>query len=120
MWEGINRRRFPRANYNCVIKVKTKGERPYLIKTHTENIGMGGICVVLREDVTLFKGVELEILLQNGNPSVTCDGTVVWVVKRSDPKDKNNIAFDTGIEFINIKEFDKKRIGAIVEKILLS
>ncbi len=120
MWEGIDRRRFPRANYKCIIRVKTGVESTQTIETHTENIGIGGICVVLKEDITLFKNVALEIVLQNGDSPAVCNGAVVWVVKKTDPKDKNAVTYDTGIEFVNIKEADKKRIASIVEKILPS
>jgi hypothetical protein len=120
MWNGINRRRFPRASYKCTITIKSGGEIPRIITTITENIGMGGICVVLKESLGLFKTVELEILLENGGPPLRCNGSVVWVVKKTDPRNKDVITYDTGIEFINIREAERNRIGNIVEKILSS
>jgi len=117
MWNGINRRRFPRAKYQCVITIKKSGEITKIYTTYTENIGMGGICVILKESISLFKRVELEILLKNGNPPVRCEGSVVWVVKRSE---EDTITFDIGIEFINIKAVDRDRVEKVVEKILSS
>jgi hypothetical protein len=120
MWNGINRRRFPRASYKCIITIKSIGEIPKIITTRTENIGMGGICVVLRDYLDLFKKVELEVLLENGAGPIRCNGSVVWVVKKTDPVNKNEISYDTGIEFVDIKQADKTRLGNIVEKILTS
>ncbi|MBL7069472.1 MAG: PilZ domain-containing protein [Candidatus Omnitrophica bacterium] len=118
MWEGINRRRFPRANYKCIISIKSKGSMPKLITAHTENLGMGGICVLLGESFNIFSNVELELILDDSSSPIRCGGSIVWVVKKTDPADKNAISYDTGIEFISIKEADRARIGQIVEKIL--
>jgi len=120
MWDDINRRRFPRADYQCIITIKSKGEIPKIITTHTENIGLGGICVILKEDFNLFRNVELEILLEDSSQPLRCSGSVVWVVKKSDPANKRAITFDTGIEFLNIKEVDKVRIEKIVDQIMSS
>lgn len=118
MWDGINRRKFPRANYNCTITIKSLGEIPKIISTKTENIGMGGICVVLKNNVDLFKNVDLELLLEDGGSPIRCRGSIVWVVKKGDAKEKKIIRFDTGIEFTDIKDADRKRIGVIVDRIL--
>ena len=117
MWNGINRRKFPRVHYQCTIGIHKEGE-PKTIATKTENIGEGGICVLLEEDLGLFKGVNLELELEDSpGPNIRCSGTVVWVVKRRDPKDKNILFFDTGIEFVDIDEPGRERIAKIVEKL---
>lgn len=120
MWNGMNRRRFPRADYKCTITIKSSGEVPKIITTRTENIGMGGICVLLKEGLGLFKDVELEILLEDKGSPIRCNGSTVWVVKKSDIGNKVKHVYDTGIEFINIHEADKNRIGRIVDKLLSS
>jgi len=120
MWEGINRRRFPRANYKCIISIKSKGNMPKLITTRTENLGMGGICVVLEQSFNIFSNVELELILDDSSAPIRCAGSIVWVVKKTNPADNNAVSYDTGVEFINIKEADRARIGQIVEKILES
>ena len=118
MWNGINRRKFPRATYKCLITIK-KRLTSKTISTHTENIGAGGICVLLKEDLGLFQGTDLEIMLDdNIGAPVKCGGTVVWVVKKSEPKQKSSYFFDTGIEFIDIRPEDRDRITAIVDSLL--
>lgn len=115
MWNGINRRKFPRANYPCIISVKRKGS-PDTISTQTENIGLGGICVMLPKDLGIFSPVEIRLDLLDSHPVIESDGTVAWVVKKTE--DKKNIMFDTGLEFTNLKRKDEDRIYNIVEKVL--
>lgn len=116
MWDGINRRKFPRIHYKCLIYIK-KANSTKTISTHTENVGAGGICVILNEDLGLFQGVSLELALENGTPSnITCSGTIVWVIKKHPVKEKDAIQYDTGIEFVDINKEGENRILKIVEK----
>ena len=117
MWNGIDRRKFPRAVYKCLITIKRRLTSK-TISTQTENIGAGGICVLIKEDLGLFQGVDLEVYLEDGNASVRCGGTVVWVVKKASPRSKGGLLFDTGIEFIDIRPGDQDRISMIVESLL--
>jgi hypothetical protein len=116
-WEGVNRRGFPRVNYPCVVKIRRKGSAE-AFHTKTENIGCGGVCVILPKNIGLFSPAEMEVDLENGQGRIVCDGTVVWVVRRSEiNKDSPNF-FDTGIEFVNLKEEDSARIDKIVKECL--
>src|SRR3989338_3882534 len=112
MWNGINRRKFPRANYKCLIAIK-KRLTSKSIATQTENIGAGGICVIIKDDLGLFQGVDLELYLDEARPPIKCGGTVVWVVKKSDPKHKGTYSYDTGIEFIDIRPEDREKVSEI-------
>ena len=113
MWGGINRRKFPRANYPCVLTVKRKDQQDVL-STQTENIGLGGICVILPRDLGIFAPVEIHLDLLDGQPSIECDGTVAWVIVSKG--DKKSESFDTGLEFTNLTRKDAIRISSIVEK----
>ena len=117
MWNGINRRRFPRANYKCLITIK-KRLTSKTISTETENIGAGGICVIIKEDLGLFQGVDVELNLNDTHPPIRCGGTVVWVVKKGEPSKKGSYLYDTGIEFIDMRPEDRERISEVVEEIL--
>ena len=117
MWNGINRRKFPRANYKCLITIR-KRLTSKTISTQTENIGAGGICVIIKEDLGLFQGVDLELFLEEIRPPIKCGGTVVWVVKKSEPKRKGSHLYDTGIEFIDARPEDRDKISEAVEEIL--
>lgn len=117
MWNGINRRKFPRANYECNITIK-KRLNEKCIATRTENIGAGGICVLINDDLGLFQGVDVELRIDDGVDPIKSGGTIVWVVKKVDPDHKEKFIFDTGIEFIDIRPEDRDRISAVVEDIL--
>ena len=119
MWNGINRRKFPRANYKCLITIKRRLTAK-TIATQTENIGAGGICVIIKEDLGLFQGVDLELHLEDNRPPVKCGGTIVWVVKKSETGKKGAYLYDTGIEFIDLRPEDRERVSEVVEEILKS
>jgi len=114
MWGGINRRKFPRAEYPCKITVKRK-DHPDSLTAQTENIGIGGICAMLPKDLGIFAPVEIQLDLLDKKPAMECDGAIVWVVGKKQAK---SATFDTGVEFTNLKRSDADRINAIVDKIL--
>ncbi len=116
MWDGIDRRKFPRIHCRCLLHIK-KADSTKTISVYTENIGAGGVCVVLNEDLGLFQGVNLEITLENGiHTNIKCSGTVVWVVKKRLIKEKGAMQYDTGIEFVGINKDAGNRISEIIEK----
>lgn len=117
MWQGVDKRRFPRANYPCKIIIMKKGETEK-ISTHTENIGVGGVCVIVNKDLDRFSEVELILILDDSYPPIDCEARIIWTVKRFTPDKQMVSKIDTGIEFINLKEEDRIRIEKIVKKTL--
>ena len=53
-WDGLDRRKFPRVNYPCLVVLRNNDsmEKEDLL-THTENVGMGGICVTLKKNLKI-------------------------------------------------------------------
>jgi len=117
MWGGMDRRKFPRANYPCLVIIRKDHDSPDAMLTHTENVGIGGICVILKKGLELFTPVELEIDLMDTQSHIKCEGKVVWVVRRKETEEKKPSFFDTGVEFVRIKEEDRKRVVYIVERL---
>ena len=113
MWSGIDKRCFPRANFECHVVVRRK-DHPESFSTRTENIGVGGICVILDKGLELFTEVIVEVAFPDNQSPLINDGKIVWVVKEA----VSNKRFDTGIEFINLPEEQQKRIERIVENVL--
>ncbi|MFH1678571.1 MAG: PilZ domain-containing protein [Candidatus Omnitrophota bacterium] len=110
MWQGINKRQFPRANYPCKVVILRKNMKE-TFSTHTENIGEGGVCVFLPEELPKFCCVEVLIYLKDeGNP-LQCDGRIVWSIKK-------NGVFDIGIEFMDLAEYDRVRVKRVVQECL--
>lgn len=117
IWEGINQRKFPRVQYRCLIRVSRGGQKE-LIDTFTENIGAGGICVVLEKEFKLFEDVGLEIFLGDEDTPILCKGTVVWVVKRHPASGAEAVKYDTGVEFKDMSDGDKECVSRLVRKLL--
>ena len=69
-WDGLDRRRFPRVNYPCLVVIE--GETEERILAHTENVGIGGVCVILKQDVKLFTSVEVELDLLDMKEHIKC------------------------------------------------
>ena len=88
------------------------------ISTQTENIGAGGICVIIKDDLGLFQGVDVELYLDETRPPIKSGGPIVWVVKKPDPKPKSAYSHVTGVGFIDIRPEDRDKISEIVEEIL--
>ena len=113
MWQGIDQRRFPRASYKCVVTLSQQGQSA-TVDTVTENVGLGGIAVLLDRSFDIFSAVDLEVSLDDGKPPLRVQGTVVWVVRRRDVK--KGPSFDTGIKFSDLPAEDRARIEAVIDK----
>ncbi len=107
---SINRRRFPRADYPCKVVV-LRSDLKHVFSTHTENIGAGGICVVLSKALPQSCPVEILLYLKDGGVPIECNGRIAWALRRGGN-------FDTGIEFIDIQEPDRSRIENVVQECL--
>lgn len=113
MWQGMDQRRFPRGRYKCVVMVK-QADSATPLSAMTENIGLGGICVLMENGLDIFSPVELEISLEDGQPPLRAAGTVVWVVRRRELRKGPN--FDTGVEFNDLSAEQRNRIQSIIDK----
>lgn len=110
----MERRKFPRASFPCKIIV----EAPLrLMTSYTQNIGEGGVRVILEEKLEVYEPVSLELFFSREN-SVKCKGRIVWVVEKFNPIENTAVTFDTGVEFTNIGEGELRYIQKIVRAIL--
>ena len=114
----MNRRKFPRANYPCLLIIRRDHVAPEAILTHTENIGVGGVGVIVKRELRLFAPLELEVDLLDMQSHVKCNGKVVWSVKRKESVEVKPSFYDVGIEFIDLSEKDRKRVEFIVSRLL--
>jgi len=122
-WEGLNRRQFPRINYPCLIVIrngnnKDEDEKNDTILTHTDNIGIGGVCITLKQNIKMFSIVMLELDLLDLGDHICCNGKVVWNVPRENETKKGPQFFDVGIEFVDIKEKDQAQLKSVVERLV--
>ncbi len=114
-WDGLNRRKFPRINFPCLVIIREPDALPDAILTHTENVGIGGICVLIKKNLKIYTKVDLEIDLLDLSDHVHCRGKVVWTVRRKEHDSNKPFFFDIGIEFIDLKEEDAERLSRLIE-----
>jgi hypothetical protein len=102
MWDGFNKRKFPRINVQCEITIHPESSKPP-ISTVTENLGVGGVCVILDESVDRFSNCKLRLNLAPHIPTLECSGRIVWIVPTRESKSRKS-RYDTGIEFADMDQ----------------
>ena len=111
----IEKREFPRVNVSCKIST-VFGERLLVFNSHTENIGAGGINVIIEEKLAYSTVVDLKLFLLDREKPLKCKGRIVWVNEMK-PTEINPRLFDTGIQFIEISNSDQEEIKKLVNTI---
>lgn len=116
-WDGLDRRKFPRVKYPCLVILKDAEDNKEILLNHTENIGIGGICVILKKNVKMFSTVEIELDLLDMGENIKCQGKVVWNVQRRDDAKKKPLFYDVGIEFKDITDKERERVEQVITKL---
>ena len=113
-WDGLDRRRFPRVIYPCLVIIRNNQEEKDVILTHTENVGIGGVCVIFKKNVKILTPAELELDLLDMGQHIKCKGRVVWNIQRKGDQKKKPLFYDLGIEFDNLDKKEHERLQEIV------
>lgn len=117
-WQGLNKRQFPRMNYPCLIVIRNGDEdKNDTVLTHTDNVGVGGVCVALKQSVKIFSVLEIELDLLDLGDHIRCKGKVAWNIEKESGDKKNPKIFDVGIEFIDIEEEDRSRLQEVIDRL---
>jgi len=116
-WDGLNRRKFPRVNYPCLVTVKGDNKDSNIL-THTENVGAGGVCIIIKQSLKMFSTVDVELDLLDMQEHIKCAGKVVWNVKRKSSAQKKPSFYDIGVEFVDIKPNDKKHLDEAINRLV--
>lgn len=112
---GSEKRRFPRAAFPCKILISLPQE--HTLVTHTENLGFGGVKVIVEEDLKVSSSVGLEVFI-GFSKSINCKGKIVWALEVKNPLSKDIILHEIGIEFIDLSDVDKDKICQLMESII--
>lgn len=110
---GSERRTAPRAMFPCRIMISSPVR---LLVSHTENISVGGIRVMLEERLSPFTMVGIELYFDKNKP-IKCKGKIAWVKEITNPVERAANMFDTGIKFVDLSEFDKLYIKKLVSSV---
>ncbi|MFH1799787.1 MAG: PilZ domain-containing protein [Candidatus Omnitrophota bacterium] len=112
LWDGFNKRKFTRLHLTCEVAIQPVGKQKAYTAS-TEDVGMGGVSVMLPEPLERFGRCKISLELKDGEPPIQCTGRSVWVIPSQDRKSaKKN--FDTGFEFLDLDEFSRKRLKAFI------
>ena len=120
-WKGLNKRQFPRIKYPCLIVIRNgsdDNDKNNTVLTHTDNVGVGGVCVALKQAVKMFSEVEIELDLLDLGDHINCKGKVVWNVESEESGVTSSRLFDVGIEFIDIRDEDQLRLRKVIERLV--
>lgn len=109
--DGVERRKSVRVKFPCKIFLYTPENR--IISTHTENISVSGMRIIIEEELPVSSVLDLEIIL-NDEP-IACKGEVVWVVKKKSRCQQGVFYFDMGIHFSEIRDADQEKIKNLIE-----
>lgn len=112
-WEGFDRRKFPRIEYPCLIRLGSSTESQALL-AHTENIGEGGVCLIIKQSLPMFSVIDVELDLMDGYENLTAKGKVVWSVRRKALETVKPLFYDIGIEFVDLNEQQRTRLKDLV------
>jgi len=119
IWDGFNKRKFPRLNLQCEIEIQTEVKPDASIHAVTENVGIGGVCVVVDKSLERFSRCHLRLELDAQSPMIECHGKVVWAVPTRDIHSHKTL-YDTNIEFLDIpsesRDLLKNRLEDMVKK----
>ena len=117
-WQGLNKRQFPRINYPCLIVIRNGDEdKNDIVLAHTDNVGVGGVCVALKQSVKIFSVLEIELDLLDLGDHIRCKGKVAWNIEKESCDKKNPKIFDVGIEFIDIADEDQSRLQEVIDRL---
>lgn len=112
----IEKRKFPRADIICKIST-VYAERLLVFEAHTENIGEGGIRVILSQRLNVPTVVELDLFFSENEAPIRCKGEVVWA-NEIKPEGVNPRLYDTGIKFTETIEQNKGFIHQLVRSLV--
>ncbi len=107
------RRKFCRLNFICKVTA-VFGERVLVFNSHTEDLGEGGVRVVLEEKLHVSTQVEVSLFLTDKEVPVNCMGEVTWV-REILPVNLGPRFFHTGIKFLDITGSDQEIIKRTLE-----
>jgi len=114
MWTGINKRKFPR--YNIAIELNIAIDRKIrYIASHTENLGVGGLCFLFDKHIDPFHEISLKLPIDDGKLPIECNGRVTWAVEKH-TLGATEKQFDIGVEFLDLSSEDRRRIEKLLQQ----
>jgi c-di-GMP-binding flagellar brake protein YcgR len=108
------RRQFVRLNVLTDVSYAKRLPSEVAKLSLSKNIGAGGICLIVYEEMRESEILDLKIYLPEGLSPVSAVGKIVWVKEFVVGDDLKGKRYDVGIEFIKIDKEDLKKIQKYV------
>ena len=89
-----NRRKYPRVNYPCQLTLWLADGSNETILANTSNIGIGGLCVHLNQDIVVGTKLDIQLNFANTTTPFKCSGTVVRCNKERERYYNLGVQFD--------------------------
>ena len=113
MWDGFNHRKFPRINLRCEIQIQPDTLTKSIL-TVTQNVGAGGVRVILDRPLQRFSKCRIRLHLKEKTSPIDCSGKIVWTVPTREMKSTKK-KFDTGIEFLDMEPSNSRKIREFLD-----
>jgi|GEM_PF-384081 c-di-GMP-binding flagellar brake protein YcgR len=107
-WKGRDKRQFIRASFPCKVTIYTPQRR--VLNIYTQDLSEGGMRIICEEKLEISSLVGLRVYLDK-ETAVDCQGRIVWVLEKPDSLIETSFLYDTGVEFYDMTEEDKRVIG---------
>ena len=117
MWDGVDRRKFLRADYPCLITMRKSTPPQEAILTHTEDISITGVRILAPKKLPMMAEIDLELDLKDTLPTVISRGMVKRVKEIAPSGQGKRVRYDIGIEFVGLSEVQRVRIKKIIERV---
>lgn len=114
-WDGNNRRNFVRMKYPCLLVINKNTADRVAILTHTDNLSIGGVYTMVKDELQLNAQVSLEIDLMDMSEHICCGGEIVWVKMRQADSPFKPSFYDVGIRFVDIALEDTQRLEKLID-----
>ena len=109
IWFGRERRRYVRVNKPIKVRIHTD---KFSLLTHTENFALGGVSVIIDQQLSAGEIVNLEVFL--GSDTFKCRGKIAWSLKVSGKDYESAVLYETGIEFLDLTDEDRQKVYAAI------
>ena len=113
---GYNKRKFPRANYPCSLTMWSENGNSQVIMGYTANIGAGGLCVHITQELLIHSYVEVRIEFPSQTTPFKCKGKIAHCDKYVDPQGKKFYAI--GVEFEAMDEVRQAYLMGVVSDLI--
>jgi len=117
MWDGVNRRKFFRAEYPCLVTLRSTVQSPLSVLTHTEDISALGVNVIVTKKFDVLSEVDLELDLKDTLGALNLKSVVRWVKELPDENPERPMRYKTGIRFVTIADTQRHRIQNVVDQL---